>query len=78
MRGHVISPFAWACKSTLRVNTSRHVISGTRPSRLLFLHGCEIKAGVGRTGNEATHVLYQLVCLECNYLGIKACEVEQE
>ena len=45
---------AWACKSTLRVHTSRHVISGTRPSRSLFLHGCEMKAGVGRTGNEAS------------------------
>ena len=41
------------------VHTSRHVISGTctRPSPSLFLHGCEIKAGVGRTGNEAS-VLY--------------------
>ena len=44
---------AWACKSTLRVHTSRHMISGTRPSPSLLLHGCEIKAGVGRTGNEA-------------------------
>ena len=44
---------AWACKSTPRVHTSRHVISGTRPSPSLLLHGCEIKAGVGRTGNEA-------------------------
>ena len=33
---------------------SRHVISGTRPSPSFFLHGCEIKAVVGRTGNEAT------------------------
>ena len=33
--------------------TSRHVIIGTKPFPLLFLHGCEIKAGAGRTGNEA-------------------------
>ena len=30
-----------------------YVIIGTRPSPSLFLHGCETKAGVGRTGNEA-------------------------
>ena len=55
MRGHV-STAVWAYKSTLHVNTSRHVIIGTRPSPSLFLHGCEIKAGVGRTGNEANAV----------------------
>ena len=49
---------AWACKSTPHVNTSRHVIIGTRPSPSLFLHGCETKAGVGRTGNEANNMYY--------------------
>ena len=34
----------YACKSTLRIHTSWHMISGTRPSHSLFLHGCEIKA----------------------------------
>ena len=48
---------AWAYKSTLHVNMSRHVIIGTRPSPSLFLHDCETKAGVGRTGNEATQTL---------------------
>ena len=42
-------------------NTSQHVISGIRPSPSLFLHGCEIKAGVGRTGNEANVVQRAIV-----------------
>ena len=28
-------------------------------SRALFLHGCEIKAGAGRTGSEANHFSLQ-------------------
>ena len=31
------------------------MIIGTRPSPSLFFHGCETKAGVGRTGNEASN-----------------------
>ena len=44
MRGHV-STAAWACKSTLHVNTSRHVIIGTRPSPSLFSTAARQKQG---------------------------------
>ena len=43
----------------MHVHETRHVIIGTRPSPLLFLHSCEINAGVGRTGNEAIEFLLQ-------------------
>ena len=34
-----------------------HVFPSLVPNPSLFLHGCETKAGVGRTGNEAMYFL---------------------
>ena len=67
----------WAYKSTLRVRTSRPIIISTFP--LTFHHGC-VKAGAGRTGNEARitygYRLYQLykICVYAVALAVQVLE----
>ena len=40
-----VSTAVWVCKSTLHVNTPRHVITGTRPSPSLFSTAARQKQG---------------------------------
>ena len=56
------------------MSTSLHVIIGARPSPSLFLHGCKTKAGVGRTGNEATHEVHLCISVpEAGYVHLQVC-----
>ena len=48
------------------------LISRSRGEKALFLHGCEIKAGVGRTGNEATVTYTQVRRQYQEYIDPKA------
>ena len=68
---HAYAPVRITCKwpctnciASLPVLPTPAFISQPWRKSEVFLHGCETKAGVGRTGNEATDCMYYPVCLD--------------